>query len=96
MYWTSAGATLRLPTTAITQTEPTTITALVKGAVQLLMGSDVVFALTPANGIWKITKPNGGASLFVSGGNVGANPANMQTDGGYLYWMTGGTLKRIW
>ena len=95
VYWTSGTGTLRLPTTAITQTEPTTITTQVKGAVDLVMSGDAIYALTPASGIWKLNEPNGGAAVFLNAGNTGANPSNLKTDGAYLYWVTGGTLKRV-
>jgi len=94
LYWATSEALLRLPTIAITQTEPTTISTSIVGAVELLLAGDSLYALTPSAGIWKVTKPNGTPTLLVSAGNIGSAPSNFQTDGAYLYWLTAGKLKR--
>ncbi|MBA3471043.1 MAG: hypothetical protein H0T53_15520, partial [Herpetosiphonaceae bacterium] len=98
IYWTTSGGLLRLSTLANADvnppTAPTTVTTTLAGAPELIMASSSVYVLTTSNGIWKVTKATNQAVRIVTAANVGANPRNFQTDGVYLYWVTGGVLKR--
>ena len=98
VYWTTAGGLLSLSTLANADvsppTEPTTVTATLAGAPELISLGDSLYALTTSNGIWRVTKGTHQAVRIVSPANTGAAPRNFQTEGAYLYWLTGGVLKR--
>ena len=85
LYWATETALVKLPTNAIIQTNPVTVTTAVAGGTGLVLTLDAVYALTPSGGIRKTLKATGASSVLVSAGNVGASPSNFQTDGVYVY-----------
>jgi hypothetical protein len=93
VYWTTATGLTQLPTLAFALTAPITVSTQVKGDAELVIAGEYLYALT-ANGIYRVARPSGVATLFISAGNVGPSARNFRTEGLYLYWLTGTSLLR--
>jgi hypothetical protein len=95
VYWTSysyAGV-VRLSTSANIGDAPELLSSAVSGYTRLTQDDDYVYALSETGGIWRISKADGAALAHAA--SPGASPHNFQTDGKYLYWISGGNLQRV-
>ncbi|MDY7079955.1 MAG: hypothetical protein SXV54_24000, partial [Chloroflexota bacterium] len=63
------------------------------GNAKLAQDSDYVYVLPTSGSLYRIRKTDG--SPFIRVTDPGTSPHNLQVDGKYVYWITGGDLKRI-
>jgi hypothetical protein len=95
VYWMSHGygGVVRLSTSANVGDAPELLSDAVSGNAELAEYGDYVYAMsTTGSGIWRVNKTSGAANKIVI--SPGDPPRNLQTDGKYVYWIDGTTLKR--
>jgi hypothetical protein len=96
VYWVSDayGGVVRLSTNANPGDAPELLSDAVSGYSELAQDEDNVYAMSKTGGgIYRIAKSNGSIELVAS--NPGTSPHDLQADGKYVYWITGGVLKRV-
>jgi len=95
LYWMSdsAGGLVRLSTSANVGDAPDLWHSHTTGASYLAQDEGFVYILTRSGSVLRrVSKANG---MYLSLAYPGASPSNLQADGKYVYWITGGELKRI-
>lgn len=63
------------------------------GHAELLRRDPFIYVLTEANGFWRVNHDTFTAVQLLTAVQAGASPTNLQTDGEFLYWLSGGRLK---
>jgi hypothetical protein len=96
VYWVSRayGGVVRLPTDANPGDPPELLNDIVSGPSELAQDDANVYVMSKTGGgVYRISKSNGSRETVSS--SPGASPHNLRADGRYVYWITGGELKRV-
>lgn len=95
VYWVDrTRGVVRLSVEANIGDQPEVLSDVVTGYAYLAQDDDYLFVVPMGGGsIYRIRKTDG--SSFVRVTDPGTSPRNLQADGKYVYWVTGGELKRI-
>jgi hypothetical protein len=95
LYWMSdsAGGLVRLSTSANVGDVPELWHSATSGAAYLAQDETSVFILSRTSNVLRRVSKVTGISLILAG--PGTSPKNVQADGKYVYWITGGELKRV-
>jgi hypothetical protein len=96
VYWVSDayGGVVRLSTDANPGDAPELLNNAVSGLSELAQDDENVYVMSKTGGgIYRIAKSSGGQETITT--SPGASPHNLQADGKYVYWITGGALKRV-
>jgi len=96
VYWVSHayGGVVRLSTDANPGDPPELLNDVISGPSELAQDDGNVYVMSKTGGgIYRLSKSSGSRETVSS--NPGASPHNLQADGRYVYWITGGELKRV-
>jgi len=95
VFWTIETALLQLPNTANPADAPTVLTNQVGGPSELAQNHGNLFVLTLPEGggsqLWQVRKADGAATLIR---NMEPGSHGLAADDAFLYWVTGGILRR--
>lgn len=89
------GSFQRLPVEANPGDPTESLAGAISGRSEILSYKNMIYVLTESNGLWRINPATFTGELIRAPLLVGASPANFQTDGTYLYWITGGKLRQV-
>jgi hypothetical protein len=96
VYWMSIGlgGVARLSTNANPGDPPELLSSAVAGSSELTQVGGSLYVLTTGTPgtVWEIDKSTGTATQLLA--DAGASPYDFQSDGGYLYWITGTSLQQ--
>ncbi len=98
LYWVSLsqGAVVKLSTEANPGDPVQVVNKTVPNIGELVILGGTLYALTGGTpgSVWTIDPASGAAAQLIA--NAGNNPSDLQTDGGYLYWIANGGDLEQW
>ncbi|MEZ4638786.1 MAG: hypothetical protein R2873_27300, partial [Caldilineaceae bacterium] len=89
------GTFQRLPVTANPGDAAESTAGDMNDYAEMVQYGSFIYVLTETKGLWRVDKSAFTATQLRSAAQVGANPHQFQTDGEFLFWITGGRLRQM-